>query len=366
MILNKLCTCILSKGNLLHNLAFIKTKVPHAKIMAMVKDNAYGHGIIPVSQILEDHIDALGVVSIEEAMMLRKKGIKKPIVLMEGVFTPDELLISSEQKFSIIFHSLHQINWLMQTKLPNKLHAWLKLYTGMEMGFSPETAIQAMKVLSTNSSIIQPVGIMSHFACANIPTHPLNTEQIRQFQSFIQDYPGEKSLCNSAAILAFPDMHYHWVRPGLALYGVSPLSGVTASSIGLKPVMNFQSEILAIHHLKEGDNVSYNSIFTCPEDMLVGFAAVGYSQGYPQRSIRRREVLVNGVHCPLIGEVTMDWIAIDLRPCADAKVGSEVILWGEGLPVEEVAVCSDHISYDLMTNVRNVKHEWNAVNDDPF
>ena len=338
----------------------IKAKVPHAKIMAIVKANAYGHGVISVSKRLEGHVDAFGVASIYEALSLRQAGIKSPISLLEGVFSPKELTLASKQGFTVIFHSNHQLGWLTQIKLTDKLHAWLKLDTGMSrLGFTPKSAVQAMRTLSENSSIIQPVGIMSNFACASEPAHSMNAKQISIFRTFVQKYQGEKSFCNSAAIIAFPDMHYDWVRPGLALYGISPLAGHQASFLGLKPVMTFQTEIIAIRNLKSGDNVGYCPEFMCSEDMPVGIAAVGYRDGYPVAMHRDGVVLINGMRCPLVGRVMMDMIAIDLRLCVDAKIGDKVTLWGEGLAIEEVATCS-YLSYALLTGVHDnrVVFEW--------
>lgn len=356
--------CTLSTANLLHNLAVIKTQAPRAKIMAMVKANAYGHGLRSVAQRLEGHVDALGVASIDEALALRQAGVKTPITLIEGVFTPEELRLAAEQNFTTVFHSDHQIRWLDETQLPVKLHAWLKINTGMgRLGFSMKTALPALQALSDNPSIDQPVGIISHFACADEPTRALNQKQITAFRAFTHDLKGEKSFCNSAALLAFPQMHYDWVRPGLSLYGASPLAGSTAASLGLKPVMTFQTELIAIQHFTRGDNVGYGASFTCPEDMRVGIASIGYGDGYPRLVREGTAVLINGARCPIIGRISMDMTVVDLRACATAAVGDKVTLWGEGLPVEALAATSDRVAYDLLTGVQNrVKFVWSDIN----
>jgi len=228
------------------------------------------------------------------------------------------------------------------------------------LGFSPKAAVAAMKVLSEHPSIVQSVGIMSHFACADEPAHPMNLAQTAAFVSFAYKYPGEKSLCNSAAVFAFPQMHFDWVRPGLALYGASPLNGVSAESLGLKPVMTFKTEIISVQKFEQGDRIGYGARYLCLEDMPVGIASVGYGDGYPRILKEGASVLVKGKRCPIIGRVAMDMAAIDLRPCADAIMGDKVTLWGEGLPVEELAAHTEqHISYDLLTGVQNrVKFEW--------
>lgn len=357
---NPKSTCTFSSENLLNNLRIIKSLAPNSKIMAIVKDNAYGHGLVKVSRYLTSCVDAFGVANIADAIVLREAGIDTPITLIEGVFEPGELVIASENDFRVVLHSDYQIEWLADCKLRFKLNAWLNLNTGMgRLGFSPAVAIKAMKVISESPSIVQPVGIMSHFACADDLNNTLNEKQIEIFNEFVKNYSGEKCFCNSAGILNFPDMQYDWVRPGLTLYGGSPLNGTSAESLGLKPVMTFRTKLIAIQKLKCGDNVGYGSHYTCPEDMNVGIAAVGYGQGYPRATKDGGRVIVRGICCPLIGRVMMDMTAIDLRSCPSARIGDKVTLWGDGLPIEEVAAASDRISYDLLTGVRNKVHfEW--------
>jgi alanine racemase len=352
--------CTLLTDNLLHNLAVIKIKAPKAKIMAMVKANAYGHGIRSVSQRLEGHVDALGVASIDEAMALRQASVKTPITLIEGVFTPEELKLAAVQGFSVVFHSEHQIRWLQEAKLPAPLRAWIKIDTGMgRLGFSPETETKALQILSEHPSVIQPVGIMSHFACADEPENPMNAKQIATFRAFKPAHTGERSFCNSAAIFAFPEVQYDWVRPGLALYGASPLMGCTAESLKLKPVMTFRTELIAIQNFKRGDKVGYGASYTCPEDMPVGIASVGYGDGFPRIVKPGAVVLINGARCPFVGRVAMDMAAVDLRPYAKAAVGDKVTLWGDGLPIEDLAAFTDRVSYDLLTGIQNrVRFEW--------
>lgn len=353
--------------------------------MAMVKANAYGHGLVQVSRRLEGHVDALGVTSIHEAMELQQAGIKTPITLIEGVFEPDELLLASLYGFSVVFHDVDQINWLEEKKLPYPIYAWLKIDTGMDrLGFSTKdetgrheiTAKQAMKRLLEIPSIDKEngVGIISHFACANIPDDPMNEIQIEVFRKFAQDYSYcEKSFCNSAAVFSFPDVHYQWIRPGLALFGVSPLMKKTADNLGLQPVMTFQSEIIAIHILKNGEQLGYYPQFKndSGKEMKIAVAAVGYGDGYPFALINdkknRPRVLVHNIDdskkylCPVIGEVMMDTIFIDISHCPEKtiKKRNTVTLWGKDLPIEELAATSYSSSYALLTNIHSrVKFEW--------
>jgi len=355
--------CKLSESNLRHNLDVIRAKAPEANIMAIVKDDAYGHGLIQFSQKLDGLVEALGVASIDEAMALRKIGIEAQIVLIDGVSTTEELYIASREEFIVVFDSSYQIQLLKQIKIPKLLKVWMKLDSGMGWrGFYPDKgAEQFLQFLSNHPSVIKPVGIMSHFACADTPDHALNRIQISTFRNFVQNCHGEKSICNSAAIIAFPKMHYDWVRPGIALYGGSPIAGRSAKSLNLLPVMTFLSKLIDIEKYENGDNVGYQACFTCPEDMPVGFAAVGYGNGYPRRQINGK-VQINGKHCPLI-QVGMNTIAIDLRPCTNAKIGDEITLWGQGLAIEEVARVSGRLTYELMTNLHNVSFEWDK--DDP-
>ncbi len=358
--------CTLSTANLLHNLEVLREKTPRAKIMAMVKANAYGHGIRSISQRLSEQVDALGVASIDEAMALRQAKVMAPITLIEGVFSTDELALASELDFSVVFHSDHQLAWLKQDDSV-KVRAWLKVNTGMgRLGFPPEKADAAMRVLSESSSTIGPIGIMSHFACADEPEQPMNKYQIDTFRAFAEKYPAsEKSLCNSAAIFAFPEVHYDWVRPGIALYGASPLANCTADSLGLKPVMTFHTEVIAIQKFKRGDDIGYGASYKCPEDMPVGIAAVGYGDGYPRLVHDKAFVLIDGELCPVVGRVAMDMAAVDLRPCPNAAVGDKVVLWGNGLPVESLSSASDRVAYDLLTGVQNrVKFLWKAEEEE--
>ena len=219
----------------------------------MVKANAYGHGLRSVSLRLESHVDMLGVASIDEALILRKIGIKLPIMLAEGAFEPNELLVASTEGFHVVFHEECQLGWLENLACPLPLNAWLKIDSGMgRLGFKTENALKAYKALSGNAQVATPVRIMSHLACADEPTHPLNAIQIKAFKGFIgglsteYSLPTEYSLCNSAGVFAFPDCHYDFARPGIALYGASPLLNKTAADLNLKPVMTLQTSLIAV------------------------------------------------------------------------------------------------------------------------
>lgn len=351
---------ILSTENLLHNLAVIKKHAPGAQIIAMVKANAYGHGLRSVSLRLEKHVDSLGVACIEEAIALRKVGIKIPITLMEGVFEPDELLIAACEKFPVVFHEPTQLEWLARASLPTKITAWLKVDTGLgRLGFTLDQAEWAYEQLLRSGHVVHPLGIMSHFGCADIKDHPANDLQHKRFKEFIAEKPGPKSFANSAALFQFPTAQYDVVRPGAALYGVSPIAGKTAAELGLKPVMTMQTRLIATRFARRGSTIGYGARYVCPEDMPIGVIAMGYGDGLPRTTRDGAPVLVNGRRCAFVGRVSMDMATIDLRNCPTARVGDLVVLWGDGLPLEELAPFTDHIAYDILTGVQpRIRFHW--------
>jgi alanine racemase len=358
--MSRAALAILSTENLLHNLAVVKSYAPNSNVIAMIKANAYGHGLRSTALRLEKHVFSFGVASIDEAMALRRVGIKIPITLMEGVFEPDELLVASCENFHVVFHNETQLEWLAGLSLPLPLTAWLKIDTGMgRLGFTVEESSFAYEQLSHNPQIKQPIGIMSHFACADDPEHPLNQQQIYNFKQFIQNKIGPKSLCNSAGIFSFGDQHYDVIRPGLALYGVSPIPNIPTATLKLKPVMTLQTRLIAVKRVQKNSTLGYGARFVCQEDMLIGVIAVGYGDGYPRTARDGTPVLVNGIRCQVVGRISMDMLTIDLRECPSARVNDPVILWGNGLPIEEVAQYTSQSPYDMLTAVQSrVKFHW--------
>lgn len=356
-------TAILSTENLLHNVNLIKEKVKPAKVIAMVKANAYGHGIRSVALRLEGHVDMLGVASIDEAVTLRKVGIKTDILVSGGVFDPSELLIASTEKLHLVFHNITQIEWLDKSTLPLPIHPWIMVHTGLgRLGFRLEKAHEAYHRLLTHPQTHKPVRVMSHFACSDVPEHPLNQQQIDIFDAFIVGIESEVSLCNSSGIFNFPSCSYDYVRPGLALYGISPMTNTSAAALGLKPVMTMQSSLIAIQQFEKGESVGYGAHYVCDADMSVGIVAFGYGDGYPFTAKNGTPVLVNNVVCPLVGRVSMDLMAVDLRPCPHAKIGDPVVLWGQGLPLEQIAEKTDMITWNIITGIQNrVKFMWTRM-----
>lgn len=351
----------LSTANLIHNLQIIKTR-SRSKVIAMVKANAYGHGLRSVSLRLEPYVDMLGVASIGEALALRKVGVKIPIMLAEGVFVPSELEVAAREGFHVVFHDATQLEWLEAAALSKQLSVWLKVNTGMRrLGFEHGSALKYYRLLNSMPNVLKPVRIISHLACADEPAHALNSQQLNAFTELVKQVEPEAefSLCNSAAIFQFPKHHYHFVRPGIALYGVSPIQGVSAAELGLKPVMTLQAKLIATNLTPKGSTIGYGAQYTCPRDMPVGVIAFGYGDGYPITAITGTPTLIHGNICPIIGRVSMDMITVDLSASPNAKVGDVVTLWGQDLPVEEVSKFTQEISYSILTGIQHrVEFRW--------
>jgi alanine racemase len=231
------------------------------------------------------------------------------------------------------------------------------------LGFNLDQAHAKYQELNNLKQVNKPINIISHLACGDEKNHPLNKQQIDNFNKFIKHYPdGNKSLANSAAIFNFPDNLYEIVRPGLSLYGFSPVNGISASELGLKPVMTLQTKLINVEMIKKGNKIGYGARFECIEDMPIGIIAIGYGDGYPRTAKDTTPVLVNGVRCSLAGRVSMDMANIDLRNYPEAKVGDIVTLWGEGLPLEEVAIHTDNVAYDIICATQHrVKFLWTTI-----
>lgn len=360
MLIRRDTVMTMSGANLFHNIQIIKDKIGPAKIIAAVKANAYGHGLKDAALRLEKHVDMLGVAFIDEAIFLRKNGVKIPIMLLEGVFNKHDLKIAANQNFHVVFHHPSQIEFLQNLTLKHQINAWLKIDTGMNrLGFDLKEAKYFYQKLLDDPKIAKPVRIMSHFACADEVNHPLNQLQINRFETLTNKIITEFSLCNSAGIFNFPKNHHDFVRPGLAIYGASPLSNKTAIDLNLKPVMTLRTSLISIKKVTKGSSIGYLGRYICNQDMLIGVGAIGYGDGYPRSAKDGTPVLVNGVKCQLAGLASMDMITIDLTNYPNAKIGDKVTLWGDGLAVEEVAKYTDNSVYDLLTVVRErIKFSW--------
>ena len=342
----------IDRSALLNNLNKVKTCAPLQKVMAVVKANAYGHGAVRIAQLAEPYIDAFAVCSLDEALVLKEKGIRKPLVLLEGFFYTDELALIAHHHFEMVVHSPIQVEQLLSTSLSSPINIWLKIDTGMHrLGFAPHEIKSLYQRLKVHPARVGKIRMMSHLSCADDMQDRTTLLQTQVFNETILLFGVETSLANSAGIMGWPQTHAHWVRPGIMLYGVSPFLHRTGQDEGLQPVMTLQSILISVktHHF--GDAIGYGASWQCPETMPVGIVAIGYADGYPRHAPTGTPVLVNGQKVPLIGRVSMDMLAVDLRSQPYAKVGDPVILWGKGLPVEEIASRAGTIPYQLLCNM---------------
>jgi alanine racemase len=344
---------------LVHNLAQVRKLAPKSKIMAMIKSNGYGHGLIEVAKALE--ADAFGVACLKEALALRKANIKQRIVVMRGFTNKDELSLISKNNLEAVIHCQEQLKILTQTKLANSISAWLKIDTGMHrLGFAKEKATKIYRELAKNPDIQRLIYIMTHLAEADVLNKSITKKQLFCFAKASQNMEGvEMSVANSAGIICWPDAQADWVRPGVMLYGVSPFADKIGADLGLQPVMTLQSKLIAVKKLKKGDKIGYGGTWRCHEDMPVGVVAIGYGDGYPWHAKNGTPVLVNGKLCKLVGRVSMDMLTVDLRNNPRAKINDPVILWGEGLPIEKIAKSANTIAYELLCQItQRVKFDY--------
>ena len=334
-----------------HNFSRIKELVHNSKIMAIIKADAYGHGIVRVAKTLRD-ADAFGVACLEEAEQLRIASITTPIILLEGPYKPNDLSLIIKLNLQVVIHNEYQLELLEKSKIDGAIKVWLKIDTGMHrLGFSVDKTEEMLRRLMLCRNINSTPILMSHLATANEKNHALTYQQLDTFREISKIVNIEKTIANSAAIINFPDVHFDWVRPGLMLYGVSPLINSCGHDHGLKSVMTLESEIISIQYLSKGEPVGYGATWRCPENMPVGIIAAGYGDGFPRHAKSGTPVLVNNIRCPLIGRASMDMLTIDLRNQSNAKIGDRVVLWGGSLPIEEIATYAETIPYELLCGV---------------
>jgi alanine racemase len=335
-----------------HNFERVRQCAPASRIMAVVKAHAYGHGLINAARALPG-AHAFGVVSMDEAISLREAGFDRRIVLLEGLYEENETGLADGYRVDVVIHHAGQIDILEQVRPGRLLDVWLKIDTGMHrLGFEPAVVPAVVERLRRTGRVAD-IRFLSHFCCADESKADYTQRQRRLFLQTLEGMEGERSLANSAAVLSWPDTHLDWVRPGVMLYGSSPLPHASAGDLGLRPVMTLGTQLIAVTQRRPGDPVGYGAAWECPEAMPVGIAAIGYGDGYPRHAPSGTPVLVNGRRAALAGRVSMDMIGIDLRGHPEARVGDPVTLWGEGLPVDEVATAAGTISYELFCGVNS-------------
>ena len=331
-----------------HNLALVRRLAPKSRIWAVVKANAYGHGLVRAARALAD-ADGYALLDLNEAIGLREAGISKPILLLEGVFQPADLAIADRYALTLAVHDLEQVLMLERARLSSQMAVVLKLNTGLNrLGFAGAQARAAYSRLEASGKVAT-ISLMTHFADADGPTGV--AAQLARFVEWTSGLRAEVTLANSAAVLRYPQAHADWVRPGIMLYGGSPFAEASAASLGLKPAMTLESEIIAVQDLQPGDRIGYGGTFEARKAMRIGVVACGYADGYPRHapgfSDRATPIVVAGRRTTTVGRVSMDMLCADLSDIPQARVGSAVTLWGEGLPADEVAASAGTVSYEL-------------------
>jgi alanine racemase len=335
-----------------HNLQIVRRCAPRSRVMAVIKANAYGHGLVAVARSLES-ADAFAVARVDEGLTLRAAGINTPTVLLEGVFDRGQLDAAAAAKFELVVHTPEQIELLRSGKPGQHFKVWLKLDSGMNrLGFKGAAFDAAHAALSVLGSVRSPVNLFTHLASADDPELPTTAHQLALFAAATRFLPGERSIANSAGMLSFAEAQGDWVRPGLLLYGVSPFAGAIGADYGLQSAMTLRSHVIAVKDLAAGERVGYGGDWTALRPTRLAVAAVGYGDGYPRNLESGTPVLVNGERAGLAGRVSMDMIGIDVTDLkGEPKLGDPVVLWGEGLPVEEIAVWADTIPYELLCGI---------------
>ena len=348
-------TAVIDLHALSNNYQLIKSLSPDAKILAVLKANGYGHGLERIANALPD-ADAFGVARIDEALALRAAGIEKPIVLLEGFFAKEDIETLSANNLQTIVHNEQQLSAIVNANVDSPLKVWLKIDTGMHrLGINPEQLARFYQALIQSKNVQQPIILMSHLGCADDKNNPKTSQQISLFNELTSALPSEKSMANSAGVLQWPESHYQWIRPGLLMYGVSPLTAGNNIK-GIEPVMTLQSSLISVREIAAGESVGYSGTWTSEKNTRIGVVAIGYGDGYPRHAANGTPVLINGRRVPLIGRVSMDMISVDLGENSLDQVGDIATLWGKGLPVEEVAVFATTIPYELLCNITRRVH----------
>jgi alanine racemase len=342
----------LDLGALRHNLGVAQALAPESKVMAVVKANAYGHGAVTIARQLDSLADALAVACIEEAVELRDAGITAPILLLEGVFEADELGTAAQLGLWVTIDNEWQLRWLEEALLPAPVHCWLKVDTGMHrLGIPAERAQAFFQRLKATDNAADDVVMCTHFASADDVQSDQTRNQLQIFDAACAGIPAPRSAANSPALLAWPDAHYDWVRPGYMLYGNSPMATPHPNAEALQPVMTLTSAIISLREVAVGDAVGYGANWIAQRPSRIATVTIGYGDGYPRLAPAGTPVLVDGRRATLAGRVSMDMITLDVTDLPGVHVGDEVVLWGKGLPVGEVARHAGTIGYELTTRM---------------
>jgi len=323
----------------------VARRATSARIMSVVKADAYGHGLLRAAEALAA-TDGYALLDIRDAVRLRNSGYRQTILLLEGYFSAEDLPIIAEYDLTCVIHSAEQISMLEAYPESGTLDVWLKVNSGMNrLGFAPQHVAQTIEQLRRHRAV-RDITLMTHFANADEARGV--AEQLALFNDVAAPHRVARSLANSAALLRYPATQADWVRPGIMLYGASPFAEVSAQQLGLRPAMTLSSRIIATQQLRAGDEVGYGALFRAERAMRIGIVACGYADGYPRHAPNGTSTLVDGQRTRTVGRVSMDMLYVDLSALPRAAVGSRVVLWGEGMPIEEVARAAGTVSYELM------------------
>jgi alanine racemase len=335
----------ISAGALAHNLGIARRHAGAAKIWAVIKANAYGHGLERAARALAA-ADGFAVLDFQEAARLRVAGVAQPILMLEGFFKPADIALLHKYALTPVIHHPEQVEMLRRAELAGPIDVYVKVNSGMNrLGFTADSLRPNYNALREHRQV-RSLTLMSHFADADGASGVKS--QLEWFQELTKDFEAPCSLANSAALLRFPAARGDWVRPGIMLYGCSPFADQSAELFGLKPAMTLSSEVIATQHLHSGEKIGYGFSYEAVGEMTIGVVACGYADGYPRQAPVGTPVLVNGQRTRIVGRVSMDMITVDISDIDSAYVGSPVTLWGEGLSADEVAASAGTLSYELL------------------
>jgi len=348
---SRLIRAVIDTNALRHNLSVIRARARGARVIAVVKANAYGHGLVSAALALEG-ADAYAVARLEEGLALRAAGISTRILLLQGVFTAAQLEDAAHERLDLVVHDASQLELLERAGGADRFALWIKIDSGMHrLGFSPEEFAVALARLRRLTPAARELRLLTHLACANERDEPVTRAQLQRFRDATRGLDYEVSIANSAGLFGDVALGCHWVRPGIALYGASPFDDCTAASLGLEPVMTLTSTVIALRRVPRGESVGYGGAWVAPRESLIAVVAAGYGDGLHRSLVSGAPVLVGGARAALAGRVSMDMLAVDVTALDNVRVGTPVVLWGAGLPVEEVAHHAGTIAYELLCSV---------------
>jgi alanine racemase len=328
------------------NFSYALSLAPDAKAVAIIKADAYGHGILPVAALLQDLAAMFGVATIDEGLVLREAGIRNAILVLEGVTTSDACETAKAHDLVLMVHAPEQVEMMTGSSAS----AWIKVDTGMHrLGINGADLADTLQQLRAGDVDVQAV--CTHLACAEDLDNAVTVQQLDDFGRYTADCDLPLSIANSAAIIAWPDSRADWIRPGIMIYGVSPFAKDVVPVQTLRPAMTFNTEIIAIREIAAGDSVGYGARWTAGRTSVIATVAAGYADGYPRHAPNGTPVFVGGKIMPLVGSVSMDMIAVDVTDHPGAATGDRVELWGSNVSVSEVAECAGTISYELLAGV---------------